>query len=203
MRSFRVLILATWVILAIGSGFAQAALTVDFTSPGQDWSGSYSLGWAFSVNQPITVTALGFYDDQKNGLTESHSVGIFDADQNLVVSAQVTPGDPLVSWWRWTDATPTVLTPGIEYRIAAVTGSEKYTYNPTGFVSDPTINYLFDADHYDPTTVLTYPEVWSGETGFFGPNFSASPVVPVPGSVLLLVPGLAAIIGLRKRLSVA
>ena len=124
MRGFRTVILATCMILIMGSGFAQAAPTADFTSPTVDYSdNSWSLGWAFTVNQPITVTALGFYDDLKDGLTESHYVGIFDAGQNLVVSAQVTPGNPLNSWWRWTQASPTVLTTGTEYRIAAVTGS--------------------------------------------------------------------------------
>ena len=204
MRSIRVLVFMVALILAAGPISAQAGMAIDFTSPTIDsTNGTWSLGWAFTVNQPVLVESLGFYDDQKNGLTASHDVGIFDSAQQLVVSGTVTPNDPLASWWRWTEVTPTLLVPGESYQIAAVTGTENYTWAPVGFVVDPQVNFLLDS-YFSPSGggVLTYPNSSDQIVGYFGPNFSAEvAAIPAPGALLLLLPGVASVLRLRRRLS--
>lgn len=103
------------------------ALALDFTSPTVDaTNGAWSLGWEFTLRSAVTVTALGFYDDGKNDLTQSHGVVIYNLQGNPLVSGTVNPGDPLQSWWRWTSVTPTLLPTG-SYIITAATGSENYT----------------------------------------------------------------------------
>jgi len=202
MRRCGVLFLVAGLILTVAATGAQASLAVDFTSPTTDFTnGNWSLGWKFTVNEPVLVTALGFYDDQTNDLTELHDVAIFDAAQQVVVSGQVAPGDPLISWWRWTGVTPTVLVPQMEYQIAAVTGTENYTWLPTGFVVDPRVNYLLDSYFSAASGVLTYPDSSSQTVGMFGPNFAMESVIPAPASVLLLIPGLMSLVGFRRRLS--
>src|SRR5438477_208503 len=68
---------------SLGSGF-------DYTQR------SYTLGWRFTAKTNAVVTALGLYDDQKNGLTQSHPVGIYDVlTRQLVASATVSPSDQL------------------------------------------------------------------------------------------------------------
>jgi len=201
MKRSNAFLFAVGLALLAGPVCAYADLAVDFTNPGQEWNnGNWSLGWKFSVNAPLTVEALGFYDDQKNGLTEAHDVGIFDSTGALIVSGRVQPNDPLESWWRWTGVTPTTLVVGEEYQIAAVTGTENYTWAPAGFVTDSQVNFLFDSYWTPANGVLTYPNGSDGVTGYFGPNFSTQ-LVPLPGSLLLAIPAFASVFGLRRRLS--
>lgn len=202
MKSIKVLVFTIGLVLIASPICARAGLAIDFANPTVDLTnGNWSLGWAFTVNEPIAVDALGFYDDLQNGLTQLHDVAIFDAAQAMVVSGQVAPGDPLISWWRWTAVTPTVLVPGMQYQIQAVTGAENYTWAPIGFVVDPRVNYQLDSYFTPPGGMLVYPDASDRVVGYFGPNFSITRVVPVPGSLLLLVPGLLGVIGLRRKLA--
>lgn len=203
IRNFGVMFLVTGLILAVGANYAQAGLAVDFANFMPDTTtntGNWCLGWSFTVNQPVMVTGLGFFDDFQDDLTQSHDVAIYDAQQQIVIAGQVAPGDPLVSWWRWTDVAPTTLAPGIQYEIVAVVGSENYTWDPAGFVADPRVNYVVDAYYTPAGGVLAYPNASDGVVGFFGPNFSMD-IIPAPGALALLVPGLMGLVGLRKRLS--
>ena len=43
-------------------------------------------GWEFTVNSPITVTQLGFFDSGQDGLVDAHPVGLWDLSQTLLVS---------------------------------------------------------------------------------------------------------------------
>ncbi len=202
MKSYGVVFLMAGLILAVGVDYAQAGLAVDFAEITMSSNnGNWSLGWSFTVEQPVTVTALGFYDDLQNGLTQPHDVAIYDAQQQIVVSGQVVPGDPLVSWWRWTQVQPVVLDPGVQYEIVAVTGDENYAWEPTGFVADPQVNYLADAYRTPAGGVLAYPNGSDGIVGYFGPNFLLTNAIPAPGALLLLAPGLMTLVGLRRKLS--
>ena len=200
------------VFLALGlgalmAGSAMASLAVDFSTVTEDGnSGNWCLGFQFNTNDyPLRVTHLGFYDDGKNGLTESHDVGIFDSVGNLVVSTTVEPGAPLTGWFRFYGITPYTLAANQTYFIQAVVGAENFTFflehSLNGFGVDPGITFVTDAYHADgpgfdiPGGVLAPPNEFStliygdGEAGYFGPNFQYT-VVPLPNTALLLGAGL-------------
>src|SRR5205814_8231350 len=99
--------MAILVLTALSLSFtplkAAEEEALDFTSLGGGFDytqGSYSLGWRFTANTNAEVTALGFYDDQKNGLTGNHPVGIYDVQtRQLVASTTVLPSDPLTGFF--------------------------------------------------------------------------------------------------------
>jgi hypothetical protein len=193
---------------------AAADLALDFTSvpeANNQTHGSYSLGFQFQTNVEIVVTALGFYDYQKDGLTEDHDVGIYDSVGNLLVSTKVLTTDPLISFFRFRDVAPTTLPADQRYYIMAVTGSEKYAFEANGLTVDPAITYATDSWYWDfnlipsvpqQTRNLMFPNGGTGITqngggGYFGPNFLSQ--APLPSSLLLVGSGLFSLIGLGRR----
>ncbi|OUL27494.1 hypothetical protein BV378_09980 [Nostoc sp. RF31YmG] len=176
------------VFIGMGMGGAAHAAAINFDSPTIDsTNGEWSLGFKFSTNQKVTVNQLGFYDDQKNDLTQTHDVGIFNDAGQLLVSGTVKPGDTLDGWFRYTSIAQTILDAGKTFFIAAATRSENYTWNPNGFTVDPAINFINDA--YQSSATLVFPAQGSSSvTGWFGPNFKTAESVPEPltlGSTVL------------------
>lgn len=166
-------------------GAGNVAIDVPGLGSGFDYhQGAYSLGWTFVANQAITITSLGFYDDKKNGLTESHPVGVYDkATQMLLAQATVTPQDPLTGYFRFTALTPPLaLQQGKTYVLMAWVGTENYLafngLDPTWTVN-PAISYAGGAVNYGNAnaTGLLYPDTFAMPSGGgdFGPNFELIP----------------------------
>ncbi len=209
------------LLAAIGAAFivtvenakpavAASMTAIDFSVPGIDSTNNpWSLGFQFTTNKTVNVTALGFYDDDRNGLTEAHDVGIFDDSGTLLVNVTVNPEASLDGFFRYTSVAPTVLQAGKTFFIAAATGAEKYTFNPTDFSVNPNITFVASA--FRASTTLVFPGDTSASvfpddplassgnnpgrlitsdtnTGYFGPNFKADEVAAVPTPALL--PGL-------------
>ncbi|MCK9377799.1 MAG: DUF4082 domain-containing protein [Syntrophobacterales bacterium] len=186
------MLLMFMLLAAPASAFVAWEWTTTTTASGS--TVSFSLGTEFTANSSFTVNQLGFFDYLGDGLTEGHDVGIYDLDQNLLTSTTVTNADPLVGHFRYHATTPVTLLAGHTYRIAAVTGNELFTWAPEGYFTDPNVTYVISA--YTASAVLTYPnETFSGETGYFGPDFQT---VPVPPATYLLGSGLLGLIGWRK-----
>jgi hypothetical protein len=195
---------------------ARADLAVDFSSTIDQYNetnGSYSLGFQFTTNTAITIKSLGFYDYNKDGLTQDHDVGIYDATGNLLVFTTVLTTDPPVSFFRFHDITPYTLSSGQTYYIMAVSGSEKYAYFTEEFTVDSSLTYVTDVWYWDfkldpqrpqQTKKLTFPNGSSETTqaqggAYFGPNFSTDYVAPLPGSLFLVVSGLLGLLGVGRR----
>lgn len=164
--------------------FATSANAVpeglDFASlgpTGQDYhQGTYSLGWRFTANQDIQVTALGFYDDKKNGLIENHDVGIFDLNCNLLARRTVRPTNPLTGFFRYRNIPPVILPAGHDYYIAAVTGKENYAISVTDLIVPPALTFWGYAiyGNTQSTSDLHCPNGSAGQQAFhgdFGPSF--------------------------------
>jgi hypothetical protein len=168
------------------------------TAPLQFGAPQYNLGFAFTVNAPVTVTALGYFDYQRDGFATPHNVGIYNASGTLLTQALLNAGtvNPLIGNFRYTDIAPITLAVGT-YTLSATTygPADPWAYGSagtggiTGFTVDPHISiapnsalYLFQYDNVlrDPTGNTVY-------TIYAGPNLIAHAPGPIVGAGL---PGL-------------
>ena len=120
------------------------------------------IGWRFSIANPISVTELGFWDQEGDGLGESHAVAIWNTSglgdlASALVSGTVAAGtgSPFHpgSQFRIVNVTATLLPAG-DYVIGArLTGQMIDAYKDAGInnlVVDPGITFIqkrFDGDH--------------------------------------------------------
>lgn len=209
MKTVSFIALTTFVILSFGvmsaEGAPVPAISIDgITIENVFIRDGYSLGWEFTVNQPITVTALGLFDlgsvpnfdPSTYGLTESHDVGIYNSTgTSLLVSGTVSPGLS-TNFFCYTSVTPTSLAVG-DYVIAAVTGQDYYTIEPATFKES--LGITFQQDRFILSSILAYPDQPEGITGDFGPNFQYEVAVPEPGILVLLAISMLTIFGLRLK----
>jgi hypothetical protein len=182
------------------------AQVISFTGAGDVYNtgNPYVLGFEFSPNTSIDVTALGFFDaaqvDQSVGeyvglatCTGCGEVGIYDSSGNLLVSTQVTTSGTLTGDFYYKSVSSTLLTAGKNYYIVAEAGSADYAYGTTGFSVSPSITYVEDA--WIESSTLAYPTSTSDYTAseggaYFGPNFEVAASAPEPSSFVLLGAGL-------------
>jgi hypothetical protein len=178
------------------------AVTFNDTSGESLGNGPFTLGFQFTVNSTITVTALGAFDSGLDGLVESHDVGIWLTGGALQTSATVDSGtaDPLINQFRYKPVSPVTLTPGT-YDIGAEweDGSDPNTFPGdigTDFATAPQITFLNNS--YAGAGTLSDPtNEDSTSPAYFGPNFTFT-TVPLPsaaggGLVLLGAMSLAAV----------
>jgi hypothetical protein len=190
---------------------------------------SYSLGWSFTVNAPIWVSALGYYDYSAgptlpyvfccagapvtSGLTDNHIVGIFNSTGTLLTSTTVPAGmaGTLVGNSLYSSVPTIELTPGKYYVEGTQQGSAGA--NPTDpvafeFSSFTTLPEITVGEGvYNATggpDVLTFAgSGCCGYKAYVGPNFLASDTAPSatpePDFRLLLVAGLAGLLIFWKR----
>lgn len=154
----------------------SAAAAINFSST-DNWgvAALFCLGFEFDAVEPFDVTALGVYDEGKDGLVQSHRVGIFGANGTLLVSATVTENDPLRGFFRYHDIPAFRLMAGTGYRIVALGGSDPITWNPKGFKTDSRVRFV--RDRYEGNAAsLVFPTRSDNLIGQFGANFLLSQI---------------------------
>jgi hypothetical protein len=166
-----------------------------------------TIGWEFSITAPVSVTSLGFFDMDSNGLILDHQVSIWGLAQNQIVSAVVTNSDPLDQGFRWASVSPVTLAAGT-YRIGAsidavliddVIDYDRYYSSTSSRILAAPVSYNGGVYHLGG---FAYPEnIGFTNNGRFGPNFQFNPetAVPEPSTSILVGAGLVGFGLLRKR----
>ncbi|MDA8433235.1 MAG: IPTL-CTERM sorting domain-containing protein [Nitrospiraceae bacterium] len=165
-----------------------------------------TIGWEFTITSPINVTSLGVWDENGDGLTDSHQVGIWlSTGGSPLVTATVTTTDPLSNGFRYKSISPFTLQPGT-YVIGsympsgADLGSSGATFSTQAPVAYTRNLFLYDSGFTIPT------DEWVGfDGGNFGPNFQFNTGVTVPtlnewGMIIFMIfAGFASVYLLRRR----
>ena len=199
-------IVAAAIAVAIGTGAtssrggtADPALDFSSSSSTNDDTG-YSMGYEFTVNQNLTVAALGYYDagGVNSGLTSGHVVGIYNLSGGLLTSATVTSADPLTGHFRYAAISPISLTAGQSYFVVGVTGTtDDYAWGVNGLTVDPAITFL--DTYYIASSTLAVPTTSNSDLYLAG-SFELSGV-PEPTSLALLGLGASILFARRRRIA--
>jgi hypothetical protein len=171
-----------------------------------------TIGWEFSLDTSVTVTALGVYQNLAGGLQGGHVVGIFrDSDQALMGYESIPAGTSgyLENGFQFMDLnTPFDLAAG-SYTVAETTPSafdpdnDTFFSLVTGLTTDPDVTFITSARTYSPG--FNYPTALGGfNDGYFGPNFIFTvdaPSAPEPATWGCLGAGLCVLLaaGYRRR----
>jgi hypothetical protein len=181
---------------------AQTALNSVVAST-HSLNNDWSLGWEFTLNNNINVTNLGVYDQNGDGLTSSHDVGIFRvSDGALLTSTTIVTTDTLDSGFRYKPVSNTLLTTGQSYRIAAVYtlgGTDQYP-GISSYTADGAINFV--TDRFTQIATLTNPTSTGGFTNaWLSSNFkfTSATAAPEPGTLALIIMGGMGVWGRYKR----
>jgi hypothetical protein len=164
-------------------------------------------GWDFHVSAPISVEAIGVWDEDRPGLAESHAVALWTSAGGLLASTSVTNASAPVGSsspngrWLFESIAPVTLGVG-DYVLGAL-----YSPNDSGDPSRALANAITipqitfgQARLGGPTATLDFPTLLrpAFNDGFFGPNLQVA-AVPEPVTLLLLPAGIGLLALHRRR----
>jgi hypothetical protein len=197
----KLLALAVIAALVGASSNARADLTaVTSISGGSNFPAfngtNMTIGWSFSADVAMSVTALGFYDvSTGDPLAQSHQVGLWDATgTTLLASVTIGTSDSLDGAFRYQSIVPITLDAGSSYLIGADTTSPfSDVYKVPGSITVSDDITLLGSARNASSGGFSAPTTVTAGNGRFGPNFQYvldSVDMPEPASMALLAGGL-------------
>ncbi|OUS28446.1 hypothetical protein A9Q99_13080 [Gammaproteobacteria bacterium 45_16_T64] len=184
--------LATILSLVSFSTHATPILS-SFTQPAVYFSQDHSLGYAFSSDTDTTVTALGFFDSNSDGLSADHEVGLWDASGSLLglVDLSAGTGESLIDEFRYGFLSTGVnLLAGLTYYLAGTTNADDWVYQASDIVMDTGINYL--GSYYTPNVggSAKFPPILAPSREYMTVNALTAVRIPEPETILMFTLGL-------------
>jgi hypothetical protein len=148
-----------------------------------------------------TLTSLGFYDYNQDGIATSYQLGLWDASQNLLATATVTPSSPLTGDFRYAAISPVTI--GTPSTPAAFTIGVLLPPNPADIWLDNASLVLFagftgagTGQESPPSGSLIYPPTFA-PSNYYVVNANGPAPVPEPTTLILLT--IAATLALPRR----
>ena len=185
-----------------------------------EWSGAvtefhngldYTYGSVFVPTGNLIVSDLGYFNPTA-GMTDSHWVGLYDSEGNLLAQTTVNSNSTLNGHFLFNSIVPVTLTSGNQYVIDAVGGTvDDYAYNANGFFTDANVawaahNWVSNGGQNFTGTSDTPDDLINN--GFFGGNFiyggegiTGGGSAPEPASFVLFGTGLLVAGLIRRRRS--
>ena len=189
MRIVRFALLLLTITFLSGALRADTAAVALGSFTPERKQGTQTFGWRFTVNTPIQVTKLGILDVDRNGLSDSHQIGIWDeATKALLASATVPIGTTalLDGDFRFVDVTPKRLAPG-SYVIGAYYVDSVRDWNVRDAASmtvQPQITHTGSCYSSPVPSGFAFPNVQENlPRGHFGPNFQFIPASEIAATL--------------------
>lgn len=187
--------MALGTALLSASSDANPAVIADPFAPSQFSLGLLrTAGWRLTVGAELSVTHLGVYDWQANGLEIDYPVGLWNSAGDLLTTTTVPGGlaATYVHGFRYVPTAPTILVPGETYTIGyfqnTLAGSDRAIYFDGFHQYDPLVSQSGDAVINEGSPGLAMPDqLWvTGFQYWLGPSFQYT-IVPAPSAGALLV----------------
>lgn len=172
-----------------------------------------TIGFAFSVNSPVDLLALGYWDQGENGLLTAHEVGVWDSIGTLIASVTVPSGmaGTLNGGYRFVNLVAPVALGVGNYVIGGFTyngppdgPSDRHLVEPTLAVA-PQLTFQEDRSIIGSGFALPNTTSAALTSAYFGPNLIIEPIqvggdVPEPSTAVMALAGVALVaLGLRRR----
>lgn len=195
--------------LLLFTSSARGEQTAAILNPGVTegiWNsdGPFTLGFAFRVNKPIRITAVGVFDSFDDGLINPHDLALWTITGTEIFSATVPAGtaSELVDRFRYLPIEGLILAPDFDYIIAAANfGMHTDHYLATSPVdqSSHRITLFSSRSIYTASGALAFPTRIEPHStpAWFGANFRFV-AVPEPSSFTLFALAMLGI-GFRRR----
>ena len=166
-----------------------------------------TIGWEFTISEPINVTSLGVWDEGGNGLADDHQVGIWHSSGGgPLVSTTVTSADPLTNGFRYRSVSPFTLQPGSYVIGSFMPNGNDLSIDDAQYTTQFPVTYTTNLNGPGGFTIPI--NAWQGYDGaHFGPNFqfvlataTAVPSLNEWGMIIFMaLAGLGSLYYLRKQ----
>jgi hypothetical protein len=206
---------------AQASPFFAASGSYGGVGGGSNWNIAVEYSVSSSTTDVLTVSELGVYDAGFDGLLTSHQVALYQltgpgiSSPTLLQSVTVPAGTAADlsdgpypnssggnNGFRYEAlTTPIVLTPGLEYGVAAYGLGGSAGEDPYGNIDAGTVgpDLTFLDEMLDTSGGAGYPSQSLGNSYFGAASFAYSAAVPEPASIGLVGMAAAAVMIRRRR----